>query len=161
MARKLSSKSLRFLSNKMDQHRASRQRFQIFLSFLEKGKALHWEIREERLEGVTQVRVVRLAKRKSLHQRDHDPGQWMKKMVIRFGICRTKQTKIRRQNRLRVQRLETILCEGTAPSYFPKGSLELRGNQRKPNGRGRKWNRREGGDDKEEKKEETEKHPFE
>lgn len=51
--------------------------------------------------------------------------------------------------------MEVFLGKSTAPSNFLKESLDLRRDQGKPNARGMNW-----GNDKEEKKEDTENKPL-
>lgn len=53
--------------------------------------------------------------------------------------------------------LETILGEGSTPSYFPKKALDFEGDSRIQYGRGGKGRARRRGEDKMEKKEEAEK----
>lgn len=60
---------------------------------------------------------------------------------------------------IRVDSLETVLGEGFAPSYFLEEALDFGGDDRIVDGRGGKGRRR--GEDKIEKKEETENKRFE
>lgn len=62
---------------------------------------------------------------------------------------------------IRVDSLETVLGEGFAPSYFLEEALDFGGDDRILDGRGGKGRRRGGGEDKMEKKEETENKRFE
>lgn len=54
-------------------------------------------------------------------------------MIVRFRMCKTKNTNIRRQGYITMQMLEEVFGEGSMPSKFPEEALDFKGNQRVPN----------------------------